>query len=81
MNLLDKIKSLFNRIFNKCPKQLESPNINTDNISDSISKIRNEFEESLRVNLTAASSSTSGSTIESLQCINDGLGFQKIKNY
>lgn len=48
---------------------------------------KKRFEDSIRVDLTklnnsSSSNSSDGDTIiETLICINDGLGFQKIKKY
>ena len=88
MNLLEIIKSFFEKIFNKNQNLIESPKTSIENVNTSIDQNRNEFEESLKVNLkpnnsTSSESSSFSSTtnIKSLKCINDGLGFQEIKNY
>ena len=88
MNLLEIVKSFFEKIFNKNQKLLESSKVDIQNVNNYINQIRNKFEESLKVNLiqinsnlSESSSFSSTSNIESLKCINDGLGFQKIKNY
>lgn len=84
MKIFEIIKSFLRKIMNKEQNLIESPKLDVENISSEISKKRNEFEELLKVNLTSNNTTTSkkgGSNIETLQCINDGLGFQKIKNY
>lgn len=78
MNLLNIIKNFINKIFNKNDiKKLESPKIENNKLH------RNSyFKDTIKIDLnTKESKNKKEKIIETLQCENDGLGFQKIKNY
>ena len=78
MNILNIIRNIINKIFKKNDiKKLESPKRENNRLH------RNSyFKDTIKVNLnTKESKNKKEKIIESLQCENDGLGFQKIKNY
>ena len=78
MNLLNIIKNFINKIFNKNHvKKLESPKEDNNMIHSN-----SNFKDTIKVNLnTKESKKEQKKNIETLQCENDGLGFQKIKKY
>lgn len=69
MNVFQRIKNFFDKIFKKNQKMIESPKKIENN------KPNNTFIESLKMKTPQIRVNT----IESLECINDGTGFQKIK--
>lgn len=80
MNLLNKIWNFINRAFKKSnTKLLKSP-------IDNKSNEKNNFNKSLKVIIESANIKSNNKEknirpiIETLQCENDGLGFQSIKN-
>ena len=78
MNILNIIKNFISKIFNKNEiKKLESPKIENNKLHSN-----NHFKDTIKVNLIIKESKNKKErTIETLQCENDGLGFQKIKKY
>lgn len=74
MNVIKILKDLLKKIFNHSKHGLlVSPEPETRNANDRKYENRNIFVESIKVNLNK-------NKIKTLECINDGLGFQKIKN-
>lgn len=74
MNVIKILKDLLKKIFKHNKNELlVSPELETRELNDSKYKNRNIFVESIKVNLNK-------NKIKTLECINDGLGFQKIKN-
>lgn len=74
MNMIKILKDLLKKIFKHNKNELlVSPEPETRELNDSKYKNRNIFIESIKVNLNK-------NKIKTLECINDGLGFQKIKN-
>lgn len=69
MNVFQRIKNFFDKIFKKNQKLIKSPKKIENN------KPTNTFIESLKTKMPQIHEKT----IESLECINDGTGFQKIK--
>ena len=73
MNIFNVLKKFFEKLLkNKKTKMLEPPKaeVQIKKINSDIK--RNTFKEQLKIN---------NKEIETIECINDGLGFQKIKNY
>lgn len=78
MNLVNIIKNFINKLFNKNTiKKLESPKRENNELH------RNSyFKETIKIDTnTKELKNNKKKIIETLQCENDGLGFQKIKNY
>ena len=75
MNLLNIIKNFINKLFKKNNiKKLESPKEENKLIHNN-----SNFKDTIKVNFNTKNDKEI--IIETLQCENDGLGFQKIKNY
>ena len=78
MNIIERIKEYLIRIFNKNKINYLEP-ARKDVHNNKNYNTKNEFKDSLRLNISKRShTSLSHSVIETLECINDGLGFQKI---
>lgn len=77
MNIFDKIKNILKKFFNiKTPKLIEQPRVDY---------VKNDFREKIKIEkklkLKNEEKAPKGLIIKTLTCINDGLGFQKIKRY
>lgn len=92
MNIIERIKEYFKKLFNKTfskntIKYIEATKEEENILKKNTCNAKKKFEESLRVKLETTKksklffSSDSHSIIETLQCINDGLGFQTLKKY
>ncbi len=73
MNLINILKNFINKLFKKSEiKRIEPPKENKE--------VKNKFFlDSLKVEIN--NKKNKKKIIETLQCENDGLGFQKIKKY
>lgn len=75
MSILKMLKSFLGRIFKTNTKKLSEPQkMENQNTQFKSSEKNDSFKELIKVHLNETE-------IETLECINDGLGFQKIKNY
>ena len=79
MKIIERIKEYLIIIFNKNKiNYLESAK-EEKNVYNNNCNTKKEFKDSLRLNVSQKShTSLSHSVIETLECINDGLGFQKL---
>lgn len=78
MDIIERIKVFFEKIFNRNQKLLDAPQEVEKSINYDVDKIKKNFEESLKVKIDVHKKKKSH-IIVTLKCGNCGLGYQKIK--